>query len=39
MYAIAFDLDTEMLAQTYPGQSWNDAYRDIREVLRDRGFV
>jgi virulence-associated protein VapD len=39
MYAIAFDLDTELLAQMYPGPSWNNAYRDIREALRDRGFV
>ena len=39
MYAIAFDLDTELLAQLYPGQSWNNAYRDIREALRGRGFV
>jgi len=39
MYAIAFDLDTEMLAQTYPGSSWNNAYRDIRDVLLERGFA
>jgi virulence-associated protein VapD len=38
MYAIAFDLDTELLAQTYPGSSWNNAYRDIRDFLRERGF-
>ena len=38
MYAIAFDLDTELLAQTYPGASWNNAYRDIRDALAARGF-
>lgn len=39
MYAIAFDFDTETLAQTYPGQAWNNAYRDVREVLREHGFA
>ena len=39
MYAIAFDLDTELLSQTYPGTSWNNAYRDIRDILQGRGFV
>ncbi len=38
MYAIAFDLDTELLAQTYPGSSWTNAYRDIRDALGERGF-
>lgn len=39
MYAIAFDLDTEALAQTYPGASWNNAYRDVRDALREHGFL
>jgi virulence-associated protein VapD len=39
MYAIAFDLDTEVLAHTYPGPSWNNAYRDVREALREHGFI
>lgn len=39
MYAIAFDLDTELLAQTYPGPSWNNAYRDIRDAVAERGFI
>lgn len=39
MYAIAFDLDTELLAQTYSGTAWNNAYRDIREKLLAKGFV
>lgn len=38
MYAIAFDLDTELLAQTYAGPSWNNACRDIRDFLRGHGF-
>ena len=33
MYAITFDLDTEMLRQTYPNESHNNAYKDIRNVL------
>jgi virulence-associated protein VapD len=39
MYAIAFDLDTEELARTYPSSSWQNAYRDIRESLLERGFT
>ncbi|MCL4671606.1 MAG: hypothetical protein KJZ64_01430 [Sphingomonadaceae bacterium] len=38
MYAIVFDLDTATLEQTYPNQSWRNAYQDIRRVLEDRGF-
>lgn len=38
MYAIAFDLDTELLAKNYPSPAWNDAYRDIRDGLREFGF-
>jgi len=37
-YAIAFDLDTEMLKQSYPNPSWNNAYGDIRKVLEPLGF-
>lgn len=37
-YAIAFDLDTETLSQTYPGNNWNNAYADIRNVLAQHGF-
>lgn len=39
MYAIAFDLDTEMLKQTYPNASWNNAYADIRKTLEPIGFT
>jgi virulence-associated protein VapD len=38
MYAVAFDLDTEMLQQTYPGASPNHAYREIRRILEEEGF-
>jgi virulence-associated protein VapD len=33
MYAIAFDLDTEMVERTYGKPSWRNAYEDIRRVL------
>ena len=38
MYAITFDLDTELLRQLYPNPSWNNAYADIRRFLEDNGF-
>ena len=38
MYAIVFDLDQDMLAQTYHGNSANNAYADIRRFLTNRGF-
>ncbi len=38
MYAIVFDLDTQMLQQAYPNASWNNAYADIRNFLGARGF-
>ncbi len=38
MYAITFDLDTETLAQVYPGDSWRNAYGDIRRIVLDAGF-
>jgi virulence-associated protein VapD len=38
MFAIAFDLDTEILAQTYGAASHNNAYADIRRFLQDKGF-
>ena len=37
-YAIAFDLDTKTLKQSYPNASWNNAYGDIRKVLEPLGF-
>jgi len=33
MYAITFDLDTEVLRDTYHNDSHNNAYMDIRRVL------
>ena len=38
MYAIAFDLDTELLKTAYPSPSWNNAYFDVRAVLEAHGF-
>ena len=38
MFAIVFDLDTAVLKETYPNNSWNNAYSEIRKVLEDRGF-
>ncbi len=38
MYAITFDLDTNLLQQSYPNPSWNNAYTDIRNYLTNRGF-
>jgi virulence-associated protein VapD len=38
MYAIVFDFDTELLKQLYPGQSWNNAFMDVRNYLTSRGF-
>jgi virulence-associated protein VapD len=37
-YAIAFDLDTSILEELYPGESWNNAYADIRQFLEANGF-
>jgi len=37
MYAVAFDLDTEILKQTY-GDPPNNAYGEIKRFLLDKGF-
>jgi virulence-associated protein VapD len=37
MYAVAFDLDTEILKQTY-GDPPNNAYGEIKRILIDKGF-
>ena len=39
MYAIAFDLDTEMLCSTYITESIGNAYKDIKTVLSTFGFT
>lgn len=38
MYAIAFDLDTEVLKKAYHNPSWQNAYEDIRRVLEKHHF-
>jgi virulence-associated protein VapD len=38
VYAIMFDFDTDMLKQTYPSTSWNNACTDVRNYLTTRGF-
>lgn len=38
MYAIAFDLDTEMLKRHYPGETWTNAYADVERVFDKYGF-
>ena len=38
MYAIAFDLDTETLKNTYGSPSYTNAYGDIRKMLQEHGF-
>ena len=38
MYAIAFDLDNAILNKTYPNESFNNAYNDIKRVLSKFGF-
>lgn len=37
-YAIAFDMDTDVLKQTYQNASWQNAYGDIKKVLEPLGF-
>ncbi len=39
MYAMAFDLDTEILRNSYPTPSYTNAYGDIRKVLEPLGFT
>ena len=38
MYAIAFDMDIESLKNNY-GDSYNNAYSEIRKVLQRHGFT
>ncbi|HEY0393941.1 MAG TPA: hypothetical protein VGD01_05555 [Candidatus Elarobacter sp.] len=38
MYAITFDVDTDTLQQVYPGDSWRNAYTEIRRILIEGGF-
>lgn len=38
MYAITFDMDTETLQQSYPSDSWRNAYVEIRRIIIEEGF-
>lgn len=38
VYAISFDMDTELLKQAY-GDPYNNAYAEIRKVLLSHGFT
>ena len=38
MYAIVFDLDTNVLQEVYPSEHWRNADSDIRSFLTSRGF-
>lgn len=38
MYAIAFDLDANILQETYAAEARRNAYSDIRRVLEQYGF-
>lgn len=37
-YAVAFDLDTEILRKVYPNDSYANAYSDIKNFLMSKGF-
>ena len=39
MYAIAFDLDTEILKKEYGKPSWQNGYGDIARALAPHGFT
>lgn len=39
MYAIAFDLDQALLEANYHNNSYNNAYKDIRNFLEGEGFI
>lgn len=38
MFAIAFDLDTESLMNSYPNSSYKNAYAEIKKILFEEGF-
>ena len=38
MNAITFDLDTAKLEESYGKQSWQNAYADIKQFLKNEGF-
>jgi virulence-associated protein VapD len=39
MYALTFDLDTEMLRKSYPNEHSTNAYKDIRKILEQENFT
>ena len=38
VFAIAFDLDTKVLQDSYHNDSWQNAYSDVRRALEQHGF-
>jgi virulence-associated protein VapD len=38
VFAIAFDLDTTVLKDSYHNASWQNAYNDVGRTLREHGF-
>ncbi len=38
MYAVLFDLDTNCLSQNYEGQTYNNAYKLIRDFMTANNF-
>ena len=38
MFAIAFDLDTSVLKNSYHNDSWQNAYNDVKIALEEYGF-
>jgi virulence-associated protein VapD len=38
MFAIAFDLDTSLMEAHYPGDSWQNGYKEIEDILDLHGF-
>ena len=37
-YLITFDMDTNCLKDNYHGNSYNNAYADIKNILAKHGF-
>jgi len=38
VFAIAFDLDTSVLKESYHNDSWQNAYGDVKKALENHGF-
>ena len=39
MYAIVFDLDPDVLSETYPAHTYTNVYSDIKRALASHGFT